>query len=435
IGDDGCGSLSSRAAGALARAQILVGGERQLAFFPDFAGPRIPLRGDLQAALAQVADLAREQTVCVLSSGDPLFFGIGARIVSAVGSEHVEFIPAPSSVQWAFARTGISWEDALVLSVHGRSAEGFVARVRSAAKVAVLTDADNNPAALAARLIEFGEFGFEAWVCERLAGPAERVRRFTLEELANTRDLDPLNVLLLSRTDPDWRAPCSVPGLPEEAFAKRIPKQGLITKREVRVLSLSALQLRPDSVLWDVGAGSGSVAIESALLAPKGRVYAIEVDPECVAMCRENARAHGADNVRVIAGLAPEACHGLERPDCVFVGGSKGSLTSIIALALDVLRPGGRLVVNAITLENIGEAYAALRERQYEPEVTLVQIARGVPLARYLRYESLNPIHIFAVRKGDNVSRAGASEPGTREAEQSPAPAPLPNASEAGGPT
>lgn len=399
IGDDGCASLTSRAANAVARAQVLVGGERHLAFFPQFTGERITLKGGLGAVLDRVATLADEQNVCVLASGDPLFFGVGARVAERVGAEHVDFIPAPSAVQWAFARTGIAWEDAEIVSVHGRSAEGFVSRIRRAAKVAVLTDGENSPPRLAARLLEHGEDRWSAWVCERLAGPNERVRRFSLPELAAAHDVDPLNVLLLLRTREAWRAPPAIPFLHEDAFAKRMPKNGLITKREVRLLSLASLSIAPDAVVWDVGAGSGSVSIEAALLAPRGRVYAIEVDPEGVAICRDNVKAHGTDNVSVIEGRAPEALSGLEAPDAVFVGGSKGSMDGIVTASLEALRAGGRLVVNAVTLENVAEAYACLRARGLDPEVTLLQISRGVPLARYQRYEALNPIHIMAVTK------------------------------------
>jgi precorrin-6B C5,15-methyltransferase / cobalt-precorrin-6B C5,C15-methyltransferase len=389
LGDDGCASLSSRAASAVARAQVLVGGERQLEFFPQFKGERVVLKAGIDAALERVAVLANEHTVCVLASGDPLFFGIGARVAKAVGGEHVEF----------FAHTGIAWDDAALLSLHGRPVEGFCAQLRSVRKVAVLTDGENSPPRLAARLLEHGVRGWEAWVCERLSGPKQRVRRFSLSELAEVRDVDPLNVLLLRRTDEAWRAPPAIPYLAEQEFAKRMPKLGLITKREVRLLSLAALQIRPDSVVWDIGAGSGSVAVEAAMLAPRGKVFAIEVDPEGVAICAENVREHGVDNVRVIAGRAPEALLGLEAPDAVFVGGSKGSMGPIVDAALSALKPGGRLVINAITLENVAEAYTALKARGAEPEVTLVQISRGAPLAHYQRYEALNPIHILAADK------------------------------------
>ena len=399
LGDDGCASLTSRAANAVARAQVLVGGARHLAFFPQFSGERVVLKGGLDAALARVALLANEQSVCVLASGDPLFFGIGARVAEAVGGDHVEFLPAPSSVQWAFARTGIPWDDAEVFSMHGRPVAGFSTRLRSVKKVALLTDGENSPQRLATHMLQYGQSDWEAWVCERLSGPDERVRQFSLFELAEAHDIDPLNVMLLRRTDQAWRPPTAIPYLPEEAFAKRMPKLGLITKREVRVLSLASLRIRPDSVVWDIGAGSGSVAVEAAMLAPRGKVFAIEVEPESVAICNENVRAHGVDNVQVIAGRAPEALAGLDAPDAVFIGGSKGSMLPIVQAALAALKPGGRLVVNAVTLENVGEAYTALKAEGAEPEVTLVQIARGAPLARYQRYEALNPIHIMAADK------------------------------------
>ena len=399
IGDDGCASLTSRGASAVARAEVLVGGERQLAFFPQFTGERLVVKSNLDGLLRHVAALSDEHTVCVLASGDPLFFGIGAKVAAAVGGDHVEFLPAPSSIQWAFARARLPWDDAAVLSVHGRALAGLATRLRGLSKAAVLTDAENGPRRMAEHLLAHGVTDLRTWVCEHLGGPGERVRSLSLEELARTDDIAPLNVLLLVRTDVDWRPPPSIPFLHEDTFAKRMPKNGLITKREVRLLSLGALALRPDAVVWDVGAGSGSVSVEAAMLAPRGQVHAVEVDPEGVALCRENARAHGVDNVHVVEGRAPEALSGLPAPDAVFIGGSKGSLDAIVAASLSALRPGGRLVVNAVTLENVAEAYAAFRARGLEPEVTLVQIARGVALARYQRYEALNPIHLLAVEK------------------------------------
>jgi precorrin-6Y C5,15-methyltransferase (decarboxylating) len=407
IGDDGCAGLSSRAANAVAGAQVLVGGERHLAFFPQFSGQRVIVKKDLAGVLDRVALLANEHNVCVLASGDPMFFGLGALVTERLGAEHVEVIPHPSSAALAFARVGVKWDDAAFISVHGKSARGFVVRLKRLHKVAVLTDPENTPARLAARMLEYGETGWSAWVCENLGGANERVRKFQLADLlaAAAQDVAPLNVLVLIRSDPGWRPPPAVSFLHEDAFAKRMPKKGLITKREVRLLSLAALELRPDSTVWDVGAGSGSVGIEAALLAPLGRVYAIEIDPEGAELCRENARAHGVDNLDVVVGRAPEALSGLESPDAVFVGGSKGSMEDIVATALDRLKVGGRLVVNAITFENVAECYRALRVRGIVPEVTLLQVARGEPLAHYLRYEALNPIHVFAATKPGGDAR------------------------------
>jgi precorrin-6Y C5,15-methyltransferase (decarboxylating) len=328
-----------------------------------------------------------------------MFFGVGALVIKRLGAEHVEVIPQPSSMQWAFARAGIKWDDAAFISLHGRSREGFLTRLRQSGKVGVLTDPENSPARLAALMLEHGETEWKAWVCENLAGPDERVRTFSIQQLAGCMDIGPLNVLILVRTDPSWKAPPAIPFIHEDDFAKRMPKKGLITKHEVRLLSLASMRIRPDSVVWDIGAGSGSISIEAAMLAPLGRVYAVEVDPEGVEICHENLRTHAIDNVHVIAGRAPEALSDLETPDAVFVGGSKGRMDEIVDVALERLRPGGRLVVNAITLENSGEVYGALRRRGIVPEVTLLQVARAEPLARYLRFEALNPIQIFAAEK------------------------------------
>lgn len=399
IGGDGCAGLTSRAVNAVMCAGVLVGGERHLAFFPQFQGVRIVVKDGLGGVLDQVADLAEERHVCILASGDPLFFGIGSLVIKRLGAEHVEVLPQPSSMQWAFARAGLKWDDAAFLSFHGRSSEGFLTRLKHQAKIAILTDEKNSPPVLARRMVEHGETAWAVWVCENLGGPDERVRRFDVETLAACQDIGPLNVLVLVRTDPSWCPPCTIPFLHEDVFAKRMPKKGLITKREVRLLSLAAMGIRPDSVVWDIGAGSGSVSIEAALLAPRGMVYAIEVDPEGVRICRENLLAHAVDNVRVIAGRAPEALTGLEAPDAVFIGGSKGSMEEVIDVAMDRLQPGGRLVVNAITLENAAETYQTFRKRGLVPDVTLLQVSRAEPLAQYLRYEALNPIQIFAVEK------------------------------------
>ncbi|HMG20646.1 MAG TPA: precorrin-6y C5,15-methyltransferase (decarboxylating) subunit CbiE, partial [Kofleriaceae bacterium] len=257
IGDDGCAGLTSRAIGAVSRAQVLVGGRRQLAFFPEHTGERIALASGVAAVLDRVAELAEDRNVCILASGDPLLFGIGRLVIDRLGAAHVEVIPQPSSVQLAFARAGVAWDDAAVVSLHGRPLEGCVAKIARCGKVAVLTDDERTPPRIAARMLAYGETAWRAWVCEALGGPDERVRGFTLGDLAAATDIGPLNVLVLVRSDPRWRPPPRVPFSPEDAFARRMPKKGLITKREVRLISLAQLAIRDGDVVWDVGAGSG----------------------------------------------------------------------------------------------------------------------------------------------------------------------------------
>ena len=418
IGADGCRGLSSRAIGAVSRSQVLVGGARQLEFFPEFAGEKITLQGGLAKALGAVSELAEDHTVSILASGDPMFFGVGALVVARVGAEHVDVIPHPSSVQLAFARIGQKWDDAQFFSAHGRPLAGLASRMRTAAKAAVFTDGDNHPARIAQHLIEYGVAkGRLAWVCENLGGPGERVQSFTLEQLGEhtQSSFSELNLLLLTASPAaeSGGAPLAQPRaiafLPEEVFDKRVPKLGLITKQEARLLSLAQLGLTRSSVVWDIGAGSGSVAIEAAMLAPEGKVYAVEVDPEGAELCRVNARRHGTDNVEVICGRAPEAFAGLPAPSAVFVGGSKGSMEAIVKQAAARLPPAGRIVINAITLENIAEAHRSLKVCGLEVDVRLLQVSRSKPLARYLRFEALNPIHIFCGVKG--AAREGAPDP------------------------
>jgi precorrin-6B C5,15-methyltransferase / cobalt-precorrin-6B C5,C15-methyltransferase len=404
VGADGCAGLSARAVNAVASADVLAGGERQLAIFPQFRGERVVLGKDVAAAVERIATLADERAVCVLASGDPLFFGIGARVIERVGAEHVEVLPQPSSAQWAFARAGLAWDDAALLSVHGRALAGVAARVRRARKAAVLTGGAAAPVALAEHLLQHGERGLAAWLCEDLGGQAERVRRFaTLDALAAAGDAAPLNVVLLVRDDPAWRPPPALPYLREEGLEMRRPKAGLVTKREVRVLALATLAIRPDAVVWDVGAGSGSVAIEAASLALEGRVFAVERDAESAANCRANARAHGMDHIAVVEGAAPAALAGLEPPDAVFVGGSGGALDGIVEAALARLRPGGRVAIAAVTLETLEAARRALAARGAEQEVTPVSASRGAPLADRLRLEPLTPVFLVAAGRPEEV--------------------------------
>lgn len=397
IGDDGCVGLSSRVVNAVVAASVLVGGERQLAFFPQFRGHRIVVSGGLTNVLDEIEALAEENNVCVLASGDPMFFGIGELVARRLGASRVNVIPQPSSPQLAFARIGMKWDDATLLSLHARPLEGLCSRIRHLNKVALLTDPANTPQRIAQHLIEYNAGEWTAWVCENLGGVEERVQEFTLEALTAAAEFSPLNVVVLRRSGNAIGS--VIPHFDETLFAKRVPKLGLITKREVRVLSLAKLHLRRNSVVWDIGAGSGAVGIEASMIAAEGRVFAVEVDVECVAMCRDNTRTFGADNVRVVEGRAPDALVDLDTPDAVFIGGSKGSLREIMARAWDKMNRGGAMVVNAITLENVSEAYAGFKELGLTPEVALLQIARSAPVGPYQRYDALNPIHIFSARK------------------------------------
>ncbi len=400
VQEDGCLGLPAKSYNAVCRSQVLVGNERTFAFFPEYKGEKIDLGVGLVRSVDAAISRSYEQDVCVLASGDPMFYGIGGLVIRKAGLEHVTVYPGPSSMQLAFARAGVSWQHALVTSVHGRSLKGLVARLRSYGNAAILTDAKNSPMSIAARLMEYNSLGWDVCVCENLGGADERVRWFSLIDLKNCSDMSPLNVMVLKRQVGLQSSQAYLDMVPEESYAKRMPKKGLITKKEVRVLSLAALALRKNSVLWDIGAGSGSISIEASRLAVEGEIYALECDPEGVKICGENIRQHGADNVDIIAKKAPDGLGDLPDPDAVFIGGSKGQLSAIINECFGRLRQGGRLVVNAITMENISEARKAFLELGIVPVLSLIQVSRGASLAgKYMRYDALNPIHIFYIEK------------------------------------
>ena len=185
-------------------------------------------------------------------------------------------------------------------------------------------------------------------------------------------------------------------GIPDEEFFQRRPLQGLITKAEVRVIALSKLRIRPDSVVWDIGAGSGAVSIEAALLAPKGHVYAIERNEEDLGNVLRNIQKFGVTNVTAALGTAPEKVEDFAEPDSVFVGGTGGRMTSILQMVARRLRPGGRVVVDAATIENLHEAVSDLKALGFTTEVTLVSISRSKEIVNLTRFEALNPVFVIA---------------------------------------
>ncbi|MCA1667336.1 MAG: precorrin-6y C5,15-methyltransferase (decarboxylating) subunit CbiE [Thermomicrobia bacterium] len=403
ITDAGTASLLPGLAEIVACADVLVGGERHLAFFPGHPARRIVIRSDM-AALAQTlrAEHAAGHKIVVLASGDPLLYGIGSMLRRFFPADALRIHPNVSAVQLAWARIAEPWHDAGIVSAHGRALTPVIDAARRYAGLAILTDGDNTPAVIATALLAAGLRNRPVAVCERLGGVDEQVIRTTIAALPG-QTFDPLNILLLLPADgatiPVITPGGWLPGAPDDAFGQRVPERGLITKREVRVLSLAALGLRAGDILWDVGAGSGSVAIEAAHLVPSARVYAIERDPASLPLIQKNCQRFQTENVTLIAGNAPEICVELPDPDAVFVGGSGGLLSAIIATAMARLRIGGRLVVNLATLEGLHEAIAAIRTHGESPEVIQVSIGRGKAIGANTRLQALNPVFIVSTER------------------------------------
>lgn len=375
----------------LPRARVVAGGRRHLAGLDLPPGVRrVELGREVDRT---VAELAREEgLVLFLASGDPGLFGLTRTVTRHFPPDGVRIEPATSAMQLAFARAGLSWEDAFLTSVHARPLDCLLEAVCSHQKVGVFTSPETGPREIALLLLREGVEDVSLWVAEDLGLPSERVRRFTPEEASRER-FSPLNVVLLVRGKDLFAFPSL--GIEDHLFQRRVVRRGVITRREVRGVVFSLLGLRPGEVFWDVGAGSGAVAMEAwTLVRPGGRVFAVERDPEAARMVRENARRLGRA-VRVVEGEAPEALEDLPTPDAVFVGGSGGRLGEIVAAVGERLRRGGRVVVSAITLETLEEARRSLAARGWEAEITSVQVSHSRKMGqRWTVMDPLPAVHL-----------------------------------------
>lgn len=375
-----CGGepVGKEARAAIDAASIVAGAPRHLRTLAPLGARTLPLDGPIRDVLEVLAGEPRG--VCVLASGDPGFFGIVRLLAERFGPDRLDVYPAPSSVALAFARLGLPWDDAAVVSAHGRPLREAARCAVRLPKVAVLVAPDSPPEALGRELLALGARHDRAAVCARLGEPAERVDVVTLEELA-AGSFDPLSVVVLVEGDGVAVKPSLEWGRSERRFAARA---GLVTKAEVRAVALGKLALPETGVVWDVGAGSGSVAIEIAALAPSLRVLAIEQRTDDAARIAENAARHSV-TVEVVCGEAPEALVDLPDPDRVFVGGGG---PAVIDAALGRLRPGGRVVATFAALDRAAEAWRRLGH------LVEVSVARGAPLTDGVRLRSENPVFV-----------------------------------------
>jgi precorrin-6Y C5,15-methyltransferase (decarboxylating) len=368
---------------AVASADVLVGSSRHLAnteSCPDTE--RLELTSPLPALFDAIGEHRRQgRRVCVLASGDPGFFGITRSLADRVGHAAVRVHPAPSSVALAFAAQGWSWDDAIVASAHGRALEPAIAAIASAPKAAVLTDPTNPPEAVGAALLQHGPER-DVVVVSRIGEHDESVHHTDLAGLAAGR-FDPMSVVLLRDTTHVVSAEPTVRwGRSEDAFAHR---DGMITKAEVRAVALGKLALHPTGVMWDVGAGSGSVGIEAAVLAPRLRVFSIEREAHDAARIAANAATHDA-NITVVTGNAPQVLAQLPDPDRVFIGG--GGI-DVLEKCLNRLAPDGVIVATYVLLDRALAAHARLGN------MIQVRVDRCVPLGAHgVRMEPINPVFV-----------------------------------------
>jgi len=401
IGDDGVEGMTMQARRLLEEAEVLLGPEGCTALVPPAIAGRLEAATGLDDLVERIERHAGKRVV-VLASGDPLFYGTARYVCGRLGKDRFEVVPHVSSMQLAFARVKEGWEEAFLATLSGQSIERVIDRVRTSDTVGLFTSDEWPPSAVARALLDEGIDSFQAYVCENLGSPDERVTQGSLADIARD-SFGPLNVMILVRQSrapvPAGQAGTRLFGNPDDCFLQSRPKRGLLTPAEVRSLALAELGLGESSVVWDVGAGSGSVALEAARIARQGLVHAIEMDPDDHRLITANAERFGVTNLVAVLGRAPEAWASLPDPDAVYVGGSGRDVAMLCEEAWKRLKPGGRLVTACNSIENLAAVHALLRARSSDTAHWLVTIARGIEQLDRIRFESLNPVFLIAATK------------------------------------
>jgi precorrin-6Y C5,15-methyltransferase (decarboxylating) len=407
IGDDGLAGLTEPARRLVNSADLILGAPSTLVLLQSVSVRQQALEPDMSVALGQVREALAFRRPVLVSSGDPLFYGVARYLCDRLGKDLFEVVPHVSTMQLAFARIKESWEDAYLTNLAGRPIESVVDRIRTAEKVGLFSSDECPPARLARELFDRGIDYFRAYVCENLGSPDERVTQAALADLT-TMEFNPLNVLILIREPnrPDRASRASrhrLFGNPDDAFAQSLPKRGLITQAEIRAIALAQLDIRATSIVWDIGAGSGSVAIEAAQLAHQGIVYAVEPEPSDIALIQANAEAFGVPNVRTMLGRAPEVLANLPEPEAIFVGGTGRQVDLVLSTAFARLCRGGSMAVNVATIEGLATGYHTLKSLAGEVRVWNVSIARGIEQMDRLRFDAIAPTFLLAVTKRDET--------------------------------
>ena len=393
------------------RAEVLVGGKRHLSWFPDHPAEKRPITAPVDDVIADICHLMKNRRVVVLASGDPLFYGIGETLISKLGNENIVIHPNVSVMTAAFSRIGRTWKDAVAVSIHGRGDNGTIsAALDENRPVFVFTDDNNTPLQVARIAFSNADRLLAMWVFERLGEIDERITKVDMAEAAQKEFNTPNAVILLPERresqdelprPSDFLITQTPVGNPDNAFAH---DAGMITKEEVRAVSIAKLRLKPHHVLWDLGSGSGAVAIEAAAILTTGQVAAVEKNPHRILNIQENIRRFKVDNVDVHQLTLPDGIASLPRPDRIFIGGGGKNLPEIIQVSADRLAPGGRMVINAVVLETVAGAMAELEKNGFSCQAVCIQVSDGARMPSGTRFCAKNPVFVISAQKpADNA--------------------------------
>ena len=382
--------LSPQVSAILQRAEVLIGGQRLLAAFQSHPAEKIAIERNIDEIIARIQARIDEKIV-VLASGDPGFHGIAGTLLKHFSPTEIQIVPNISSLQAAFAKARLTWNDAVFVSVHAHTLPEVVGWAKRVPRLGILTDHKNTPAVIAAHLLQAGVPDCRAIIAENMGMPDEVISDTRLRALVD-KTFAPLNVLLLIQ-DEGWRPVSQFCPRPESAYAHR---RGLITKADVRTLSLARVAPIETDTIWDVGAGSGAVSIEMAEIAWRGRIFAVERDSENLGYIRENITRYGVLNIEVVDGTAPEVLHKLPPPNAVFIGGTGGQMQGLLEHIKTTALSDCRVVINLATIENLSRAIGLMKSLGWSPEVTQVSTAHSRNIAGYTRLLPINPVFIVS---------------------------------------
>jgi precorrin-6Y C5,15-methyltransferase (decarboxylating) len=397
--------LTARHLAIIHASDVLAGGRQQVALFPEFEREVLLIDRHIDAFIQQLKERIPDRRVVVLASGDPLFHGIGTTLLAHFDKSLLRFHTNVSSVAAAFAAIKEPWHDAEIISLHKQGLPDFsfssLARVR---KAVFLTRPSTGPAFIACRLMDHNLFDFRICVLENIGNKdLESISWYDHPAQMLNRSFSHPNVVILMKPAPGFRDYVSHEthtGMADERFSHA---RGLITKSEIRSISLSKLKLTTrNHILWDIGAGSGSVSIEAALALPEGRVIAIEKNKDRILDIAGNIQQFHCHNIQILQETFPDDANTLPRPDRIFVGGGGGNLPAILDTACERLLPSGIIVINAVLIQNITAAFTSLEKHRFHPEMIQVQISRSRPMPYGTRMESLNPVWIISGTKPPN---------------------------------
>jgi len=392
LGAEGVAGLGAAACKLIEEAELVVGGARHLALTSHLTkGQTLAWPSPIEKGIAALLEW-RGKSVVVLASGDPFHFGVGSLLSRHVAVDEFQSLPAPSSISLAASRLGWALQDVAVVSVHGRPLENVIRHLSDGVRILALSWDGTTPGKLADLLTARGFGGSRLHVLENIGGEGEGIRS-ALAEQFTLENIEALNIVALDiKAGVEARPVPLTCGLDDDFFEN----DGQLTKREIRAITLSALAPRAGELLWDIGLGAGSIAIEWLLAHPSCRAVGIERDANRAARARRNALSMGVPHLDIVQGDAPSALQGLPVPDAIFIGGG-ATADGVFDMAWSRLRPGGRLVVNAVTLET--ETLLLAWQALHGGTLTRIMISRAEPVGTMQGWQSAMPVTQWKVSK------------------------------------